>query len=149
MRLRYGLRPIRAPSLPRLGQVTIARQRLGRSAEQLAASRLTAEGFRIVQRNARVRTPELIGEIDLIALEGDVLTFVEVKAGRSHSSAGPERPVLAVDRRKQLRLRRLARAWLAECRSLPGFGALRFDVVGVQVDRSGKLVAWEHLRAAF
>jgi putative endonuclease len=129
--------------------VTLARQRLGRSAEQLAASRLTAEGFRILQRNARVRTPELIGEIDLIALEGDVLTFVEVKAGRSHSSAGPERPVLAVDRRKQLRLRRLARAWLAECRSLPGFGALRFDVVGVQVDRSGKLVAWEHLRAAF
>ncbi|HZA90838.1 MAG TPA: YraN family protein [Solirubrobacterales bacterium] len=129
--------------------MTLARQRLGRSAEQLAASRLTAEGFRILQRNARVRTPELIGEIDLIALEGDVLTFVEVKAGRSHSSAGPERPVLAVDRRKQLRLRRLARAWLAECRSLPGFGALRFDVVGVQVDRSGKLVAWEHLRAAF
>jgi putative endonuclease len=96
-----------------------------------------------------VRTPELIGEIDLIALEGDVLTFVEVKAGRPHSSAGPERPVLAVDRRKQLRLRRLARAWLAECRSLPGFGALRFDVVGVQFDGSGKLVGWEHLRAAF
>jgi putative endonuclease len=129
--------------------VTLARQRLGRSAEQLAASRLAAEGFRILQRNARVRTPELIGEIDLIALEGDVLTFVEVKAGRAHSSAGPERPVLAVDRRKQLRLRRLARAWLAECRLLPSFGALRFDVVGVQLDRSGKLVAWEHLRAAF
>jgi Holliday junction resolvase-like predicted endonuclease len=73
---------------------------------------------------------------------------VEVKAGRSHSSAGPERPVLAVDRRKQLRLRRLARAWLAERRSLPNLGALRFDVVGVQFDRSGKLVAWEHLRAA-
>jgi putative endonuclease len=129
--------------------VTLARQRLGRSAEQLAASRLAAEGFRILQRNARVRTPELIGEIDLIALEGDVLTFVEVKAGRAHSSAGPERPVLAVDRRKQLRLQRLARAWLAECRLLPSFGALRFDVVGVQLDRSGKLVAWEHLRAAF
>ena len=128
--------------------MTLARQRLGRSAEQLAASRLTAEGFRILQRNARVRTLEVIGEIDLIALEGDVLAFVEVKAGRSHSSAGPERPVLAVDRRKQLRLRRLARAWLAERRSLPGFGALRFDVVGVQFDRSGKLVAWEHLRAA-
>jgi putative endonuclease len=129
--------------------VTLARQRLGRSAEQLAASRLTAAGFRILRRNVRVRTPELIGEIDLIALEGDVLAFVEVKAGRSHPSAGPERPVLAVDRRKQLRLRRLATAWLAECRSLPRFGALRFDVVGVQVDRSGKLIAWEHLRAAF
>jgi putative endonuclease len=129
--------------------VTLARQRLGRSAEQLAASRLTAQGFRILERNARVRTPELVGEIDLIALEGNELVFVEVKAGRTDARLGPERPALAVDRRKRLRLRRLARAWLAEPRSLPGFGALRFDVVGVQLDRSGKLVAWEHLRAAF
>jgi putative endonuclease len=129
--------------------VTRARQSLGRSAERLAASRLAAEGFAIVARNASVRTPELIGEIDLIALDGEALVFVEVKAARSGASRGPERPALAVDRRKQIRLRRLARAWLAGPESLPRFCSLRFDVVGVRLDHAGRPVAWEHLRAAF
>jgi putative endonuclease len=129
--------------------VTFARQGLGRSAERLVASRLAARGFSIVARNARVQTPEVVGEIDLIALDGAALVFIEVKAGRSGSSHGPERPALAVNRRKQLRLRRLARAWLAERESLPGFGALRFDVVGVRLDGSGNPVEVEHIRGAF
>ena len=61
----------------------------------------------------------------------------------------PERPALAVDRRKQLRLRRLARAWLSERESLLRFRSMRFDVVGLRLDRSGATVAWEHLRGAF
>src|SRR5918996_1371726 len=93
-------------------RMTVARQRLGRAAEALAADRLSRAGFAIVARNVRVRTPEVGGEIDLIALDGHALVFVEVKAGRAGSRAGPERPALAVGRRKQLRLRRLARAWL-------------------------------------
>jgi hypothetical protein len=47
--------------------MTLARQRLGRSAERLVASRLAAQGFSIVARNARIHTTEAIGEIDLIA----------------------------------------------------------------------------------
>jgi putative endonuclease len=129
--------------------VTLARQGLGRAAEQLAASRLAAEGFSILQRNARIRTGELVGEIDLIALEGDVLVFVEVKAGSVGSSAGPERPALAVGPRKRLRLRRLARAWLAQAGGLPRFTGLRFDVIGVGVDVRGRAAAYEHLRGAF
>jgi putative endonuclease len=129
--------------------VTFARQGLGRSAERLVATRLAARGFSIVARNARVQTPEVVGEIDLIALDGAALVFIEVKAGRRGSSHGPERPALAVNRRKQLRLRRLARAWLAERESLPGFGALRFDVVGVRLDGSGRPVEVEHIRGAF
>ena len=58
--------------------MTAARQRLGRAAEDLVASRLAREGFWILERNVRVRTPELAGELDLIAIEGDVLVFVEV-----------------------------------------------------------------------
>jgi putative endonuclease len=115
----------------------------------MAAERLGAAGFRIVDRNARISTAELVGEIDLIALDGPDLVFIEVKAGRSGARHGPERPALAVDRRKQLRLRRLARAWLAEQRSIPGFRSLRFDVVGIRLDGSGRPIAWEHLRAAF
>jgi putative endonuclease len=129
--------------------MTLARQSLGRRAERLVASRLEAQGLAIVARNARVHTPELIGEIDLIALDGDTLVFVEVKAARAGSRQGPERPALAVGRRKQLRLRRLAGAWLLRRPPLPRFRSLRFDVVGVRFDGGGRPVAWEHLRAAF
>lgn len=131
--------------------MTAARQRLGRAAEQAVARRLGASGWAIVARNVRVRLAEVAGEIDLIALDGATLVFVEVKAGRQGARSGPERPALAVGRRKQLRLRRLARAWLAgsEAAKAPRFGALRFDVVGVQVDCRGRVGAWEHLRAAF
>jgi putative endonuclease len=128
--------------------MTIARQTLGRMAEELAADRLALAGFTILERNARVRTPEVAGEIDLVGLDGTALVFVEVKAGRAGSRAGPERPALAVGRRKQLRLRRLARAWLAGAGVLPRFASLRFDVVGVQLD-ADRVVAYEHLRGAF
>jgi putative endonuclease len=125
--------------------MTVARQRLGRAAEELAARRLGARGFRIVERNSRTR----IGELDLVALDGDALVFVEVKAGRLGARAGPERPVLAVGRRKQARLRRLAREWLADRRGPSGVRALRFDVVGVTFDAAGRAVAFEHIRNAF
>jgi putative endonuclease len=124
--------------------MTLARQSLGRAAEELAARRLRSEGLRIVERNARTRT----GELDLIAIDGDVLAFVEVKAGRLGAVAGPERPALAVGPAKQLRLRRLAREWVAG-RRLRGVSALRFDVVGVSFDAAGRVVDFEHIRNAF
>jgi len=128
--------------------MTLARQSLGRRVERLVASRLEAQGLAIVARNARVHTPELIGEIDLIALDGDELVIVEVKAARAGSRQGPERPALAVGRRKQLRVRRLAGAWLSQRPPLPRFRSLRFDVVGVRVD-GRRVVDYEQLRGAF
>jgi putative endonuclease len=126
------------------------RLRLGRAAEELAAHRLAADGWRILARNARVRYREwgIAGELDLIALDGGTLVFVEVKAGRAGSEIGPERPVLAVGAQKRRRLRRLARAWLC---SAPGvrFERLRFDVIGVSVDYHGRPLAYEHVRGAF
>lgn len=125
--------------------MSVARQRLGRAAEDLAARRLAAGGFTVVERNARTR----LGELDLVALDGDVLVFVEVKAGTEGSAAGPERPALAVGRAKQARLRRLAREWLASRSRLGGVRAFRFDVVGVLFERDGKVLAYEHIRDAF
>jgi putative endonuclease len=101
--------------------------------------------MRIVGRNARTR----LGELDVVALDGDILVFVEVKAGRTGAGAGPERPVLAVDRAKQLRLRRLAREWLGSRPALRGVRAFRFDVVGVLFDRDGRVLEFEHIRNAF
>ena len=124
--------------------MTVARQRLGRRAEDLVADRLRRRGWRIVARNVRTRS----GEIDLIALDGSTLVFVEVKAGRSGAEAGPERPAHAVGPRKQLRLRRLAREWLAERRGPSGVSGYRFDVVGVSFGPDG-LADVDHIRNAF
>jgi len=107
--------------------VTQRRQRLGRTAESLVAARLAASGWEIVERNARTR----FGELDIVAVDGRTLVFVEVKAGRAGSAFGPERPVLAVDLRKQRRIRRLATAWMGERRGLRRYDEIRFDAVGV------------------
>jgi putative endonuclease len=124
--------------------VTFARQRLGRRAEELVAARLRRQGWRLVERNAR--TPS--GEIDVIALDGATLVFVEVKAGRAGAAAGPELPAHAVGRRKQLKLRRVAREWLGERRGPSGVAGYRFDVVGVRFGPDG-LADVDHIRAAF
>ena len=125
--------------------MTVARQSTGRAAEELAAARLRSAGWRIVERNARTR----YGEIDIVALDGRCLVFVEVKAGRAGALAGPERPVLAVGPQKQRRLRRLAAAWFARGGPVPRHAEVRFDVVGVLFGRDGGLLDDEHIRAAF
>ena len=67
---------------------------------------------------------------------------------RTGARAGPERPELAVGPRKQLQVRRLARAWLAEA-SPPRYELIRFDVVGVLLDPAGSALRIEHIRNAF
>jgi putative endonuclease len=125
--------------------MTVARQKTGQRAEQLIARQLTAAGWEIVERNARTR----YGELDIVARDGRALVFVEVKAGREGTCFGPERPVLAVDARKQRRVRRLATAWMAERRGIPPYAEIRFDAVGVTFDRADRVVDVEHIRAAF
>lgn len=125
--------------------MTFARQRTGQRAEDLVARRLVAAGWRVLERNARTR----YGELDIVALHRRALVFVEVKAGRLGAAFGPERPVLAVDRRKQRRVRRLATAWMAERRDVPPYEEIRFDAVGVSFDRAGRAVDVEHIQNAF
>jgi putative endonuclease len=124
--------------------MTIARQRLGARGEQIAAQSLIAAGWRIVARNARTR----YGELDIVAFDGRDLVFVEVKATRAGATVGPERPALAVGRQKQLRLRRLAGAYLGERPPLPSFAAIRFDVIGISFD-DGRVAGYEHIEGAF
>lgn len=125
--------------------MTAARQRTGRRAEQIVAQRLAAAGWEIVERNARTR----YGELDIVALDRRTLVFVEVKGGRAGAAFGPERPVLAVDARKQRRVRKLATAWMSERRDLPRYAEIRFDAVGVSFDRSGRVADYEHIPNAF
>ena len=82
-----------------------ARLRRGRFAEMLAAAALMAKGYRIVGRNVKTRA----GEIDIIAVRGERLAFVEVK--RRMSLADVE---AAVGARQAARIRAAADYWLAK-----------------------------------
>jgi putative endonuclease len=125
--------------------MTLARQKTGQIAENLVARRLLDAGWKILARNARTR----YGELDIVALDRGILVFVEVKAAREGNAFGPERPVLAVDARKQRRIRRLATAWMAQRRQVPRYREIRFDAVGVTLDRAGREIDIEHIENAF
>lgn len=96
--------------------------RLGLAGEQAAARFLQRIGYRILARSHRQR----LGEIDLIALDGDCLVFVEVKTWSSADSGDPS---LAVDRRKQEKLSRAAIVYLKRRGLLEQ--RCRFDVVSI------------------
>ena len=104
------------------------RQRLGRAGEDAAVAALRAEGYRILERNVRLRR----GEIDVIAEDAGAIVFVEVKARRSSIYGTPAE---SVGSRKQHILVQLAAGYLAR-RGL-GDRVCRFDVVEVWVDASG------------
>jgi putative endonuclease len=87
---------------------------LGRFGEDLAARHLTRAGLEILERNWRCPT----GEIDILALEGDVLVVCEVKTRSG--------------------------VWMTE--RGPGVAEVRFDVVGVLRDGHSGQVQVQHLR---
>jgi putative endonuclease len=125
--------------------MTVARRRTGEIAEDLVARRLAAAGWEIVERNARTR----YGELDIVARDGSALVFIEVKGAREGTSFGPEKPILAIDLRKQRRIRRLATAWISERREQPPYAEIRFDAVGVTLDRHGRAVDVDYVKGAF
>jgi putative endonuclease len=147
-RVRFSARATSAPAGRSVVAMTVARQTLGRRGEDLVARRLRNAGWRIVARNVRVAA--MRGELDLIAVDGAALVFVEVKARRADSLAGPETQALAVGPRKRAKVRGLAAAWLRERGyAVPRHRDLRFDVIGLRVDAAGQVVECEHIRAAF
>jgi putative endonuclease len=111
----------------------------GRVGEVAAEAHLRRRGFRILARNVHVRH----GEVDLVAMEGATLCFVEVRL-RSSDRYGT--PAESVDGRKRRRLVRAAAAVLARG-GLPRYREVRFDVVSVRPGSRGPQV--ELLRDAF
>lgn len=99
------------------------RHGIGRRGEALAAQFLEAQGYRILHRNWRKRA----GEIDLIAQEGRVLVFVEVKTRRSNKYG---EAMESLDEHKQRQLAQLAMLYLAE-NNLQQVDC-RFDVVTIE-----------------
>ncbi len=107
----------------------------GSQYEQLAARYLTDKGMQIIAMNYRCRS----GEIDIIAMDGRTLVFVEVKYRSSTAYGYPEE---AVDNRKQAKIHMVARYFLMDKRyneETP----IRFDVIAILGNQI------KHIRNAF
>ena len=116
------------------------RRSVGKRGEEEAARFLQKRGFAILDRNVRSR----LGEIDLVARDGKVLVFVEVKTLRER---GGDPPQTAVGQSKQRRLGQLAQHYLKWKRL--GEVSCRFDVVAVTLDGRDRVTALRHFPAAF
>ncbi len=126
----------RDPAAGRAGAMQTLRQWLGARGENLACRELRRHGLRVLRRNYRVRG----GEIDLVARDGEVLVFVEVRV-RSHAAWGGA--AASVDRAKRARLLHAARCFLGADADGLGDVPCRFDVVAID----GARVRW--IRDAF
>lgn len=108
--------------------MSLLRKLLGRTGEDLAAKHLSGRGYTILERNYSAP----YGEIDLIALDGGTVVFVEVKTRTTDAYGAPE---LAVNQRKQERMVKAALGYLKhkKLHQMP----CRFDVVAISGSDSG------------
>jgi len=97
---------------------------LGRTGEDLALEKVTMLGYKPVIRNYRCP----LGEVDLIARDGDTLVFIEIKTRKSKPIAYAKE---AVDARKRRQLSKVALAYMKsnKCHEVKA----RFDVVAVSL----------------
>lgn len=112
-----------------------AKDAVGRYGERVAASHLVGDGWQVLDRNWRGTR----GELDIVALDGDVVVAVEVKTRRG---TGFGHPAEAVTAAKLGRLRRLTGEWLGahDVRA----ASVRIDVLAVVVQKAGAATV-EHL----
>ena len=140
---------------------------VGRYGERVALRHVVSRGWQVLDTNWRGKD----GELDIVALDGDVLVVIEVKTRSGH---GFGHPAEAVTPRKLARIKRLTGQWLTAFRerlaaarlaeeAVPGsamtgspvpvlpdvrtrFGAIRIDVVAVTLQEQGRAVV-EHLES--
>lgn len=115
------------------------RRMFGQEGESAAEQYLRRKGYRILARNLR----SSVGELDLVAEEGQVLVFVEVKARRTDAFGGA---IYAVHQRKQEKVIQLAAQYLARHHIKDRL--CRFDVVLLQGDETAPTQV-EHIQNAF
>ena len=114
-------------------------QRLGAAGERIASRYLEQHGYEVVDKNIRRRE----GEIDLGALDGETLVFIEVKLRTSRKMGAA---VQAVSPAKGARLRQLAEAYSADHPDLPS--NLRIDLVAIELTVGGEVGQLNHVQNA-
>jgi putative endonuclease len=120
---------------------TPRRQHLGRLGERLAAEHFARLGFSVLAQNHHTR----FGELDLVLSDGRTLVFCEVKTRR----LGSGEPFDSLHGSKRSQVRKIAAQWLSEPSDRPWHEELRFDAIGVLLDREDGLVRLDHVENAF
>ena len=111
----------------------------GARAEDLAAGFIRRKGFRLIERNYRTR----LGEIDIVAIDGYELVFVEV---RSKTGPGYGTPAESLNAAKKRKLAMLAEVYRQQNPQSPE--NYRIDIVSVWLDSSGNNNGIDHLKNA-
>ncbi len=119
--------------------MTRARRDLGDFGERVAAAHLVAKGYRIRERNFRVRE----GEVDIIAERGGTLVFVEVRTRRGESMGSAAESVTAA---KASRIVATAQAYVQANEGCPA--DQRIDVIALALDHDGHVLSLEHIESA-
>jgi putative endonuclease len=115
------------------------KRQLGQRGEEIAAAYLQQQGYVIVTCNWRCP----VGELDIVAREGETLAFVEVRARRGDRFGTAEE---SITHAKQAKLVELARTYLQEnCLTDQDW---RIDVVAIQIDRRGTVKQLNLIRNA-
>ena len=109
----------------------------GTRGEIIAANYLKKKGYKIIARNYRNK----IGEIDLIALDGEVLVFVEVKTRISKAFGDP---LEAINLTKQEKIHRIATLFLMNNNLMEK--PFRFDAISILGDSEEDI---KHIEEAF
>lgn len=100
------------------------KQSLGKSGEEFAARLVTESGLCIITRNYRCSK----GEMDIIARDGEVLVFIEVRTRRSSYRGWGEE---SITRQKAQRLQAIASYYVLQ-QGYISWPCLRFDVVAIR-----------------
>ncbi|MFC1580897.1 YraN family protein [Thermodesulfobacteriota bacterium] len=118
--------------------MTQERLHVGRLGEDLALKRLKKLGYRCIARNYRCS----LGEVDIIAQDGETLVFVEIKTRRDKSVGYAKE---AVDKRKKRQLSKVALAYMKaeDCFDVKS----RFDVVAINLEEDREQI--EVIKNAF
>ena len=112
---------------------------IGRAAEAAAASFLERRGYRILRANFRAKG----GELDLVAMDDDVLAIVEVRYRASDRFGGAAASITHAKRSRLIRAARVLLATHPPLAKLP----VRFDVI--EVSGAADALVCELIRGAF
>lgn len=113
------------PQFPKQQRLKTIRQLRGQRGEDLAAAFLLSKGYKVIDRNAKKR----YGEIDIVALDGDTLVFIEVKTRYSRKYGPPEE---AITSWKLHALVRSAHYYKLTHPDLPN--SMRIDLVAIEME---------------
>lgn len=105
--------------------------------EEIAAKYLLSKGYKIIDKNYRTN----IGEIDIIALENDVLAFIEVK---TRTSVNYGYPYEAVNWKKQDKIIKTSLIYIKH-KNMRNY-QIRYDIIEVYLINEGKI---NHIENAF